>query len=178
MNSTKLKTVLLAVWFMASLAAAQVEPSGQARYEKKLHSLLKHTVPLITAPRLKGETGAGGPLVILDTRELEEYRVSHIRGARHVGYENFDITSLEDIPKDRPIVLYCSLGVRSERIGEKLQKAGYTNVRNLFGGIFQWVNQDYPVYVHVGTRTNKIHAFSKKWSRWLLRGEKVFEERK
>ena len=56
--------------------------------------------------------------IILDTRESQEYEVSHIKDALHVGYDNFEIESIENqIPnKDQEIVVYCSLGIRSEVI--------------------------------------------------------------
>ena len=37
--------------------------------------------------------------------------------------------------------MYCSIGKRSEKVTQKLKKAGYNNVSNLYGGIFEWVNQ-------------------------------------
>ena len=48
--------------------------------------------------------------------------------------------------KSDTIVLYCSIGYRSEKIGEKLVEMGYGHVFNLYGGIFEWVNRDLPVY--------------------------------
>jgi len=71
--------------------------------------------------------------------------------------------------------VYCSLGIRSEDIAEKLKKAGYNNVLNLYGGIFEWKNKDFTVYNSEGTQTEKIHTFSKEWSKWLTKGIKVYE---
>ena len=62
-----------------------------------------------------------------------------------VGYEDFKITRLPEVDKNTPIVVYCSVGYRSEKIGEKLRKAGYTNVTNLFGGLFTWANENRPL---------------------------------
>ena len=78
--------------------------------------------------------------ILLDTRERSEYEVSHIQNAIHVGYDNFDIDSAtKDIAdKSSKIVVYCSLGVRSEDIAEQLKKAGYIYVYNVYGGIFEW----------------------------------------
>jgi rhodanese-related sulfurtransferase len=143
-------------------------------FDKKVHGLLNHTVPLIDVhelwKRLQGET----PPLVLDTREEEEFEVSHIEQARHVGYKTFDPRSLGGVPTDRPIVVYCSLGVRSEEVGEKLRKAGFIDVVNLFGGIFEWVHHDYPVVDMDNRPTRRVHAFSKKWGRWLFKGEKVY----
>jgi rhodanese-related sulfurtransferase len=76
--------------------------------------------------------------------------------------------------KNRLIVVYCSIGVRSEIIGKKLMKHGFTNVYNLYGGLFEWVNKGGSVF-HKGIQTQKVHAYSKKWSRYLTKGIKIYE---
>ena len=78
------------------------------------------------------------------------------------------------MPKDASIVIYCSVGVRSEKIGEKLIAAGYTNVKNLYGSIFEWVNEGNAVYNMNGKATNRVHAYSKTWGIWLKKGVKVY----
>ncbi|MCP4149689.1 MAG: rhodanese-like domain-containing protein, partial [bacterium] len=147
---------------------------GDSDHSKALHSLIKHEVPIITVTQLKGGD-THKTLVLLDTRKMEEYRVSHIKGARHVGYKKFKLKNVANIPKETAIVVYCSLGVRSENIGKKLLHAGYKDVRNLLGGIFEWINQGNPVYDMTGSTTTRIHAYSKKWSKWLSKGKIVFE---
>lgn len=113
-------------------------------------------------------------VVLLDTRTKAEYEVSHIPGARWVGYDEFDITTLADLPKDATLVAYCSVGYRSERIGDKLREAGFDRVYNLHGSIFKWVNMGYPIVDAKGQRTNRVHGYNEKWSRWLKRGEVVY----
>ena len=112
--------------------------------------------------------------VVLDTRERDEYEVSHIRHAQHVGYIWFDMREVYDIPKTDTVVVYCAVGNRSERIGEKLKKAGYQHVFNLYGGIYEWVNQRNPVYNADDVQTTEVHVYDKNWSRWLLRGTPVY----
>lgn len=115
--------------------------------------------------------------VILDAREIKEYEVSHLKGALWVGYDNFDLDAIEkQIPnKDQDIVVYCSLGIRSEVIAQKLNKVGYTNVKNLYGGIFEWKNKNFSVYNAQEKETDSIHTFSKEWSKWLNNGIKFYE---
>jgi len=116
--------------------------------------------------------------IIFDAREVSEYNVSHLKNAIFVGYDNFDIKTVLETIKDKgkKIVVYCSLGVRSEDIAELLKKAGYTNVFNLYGGIFEWKNKGFPVFDLNEKETEKVHAFSKAWSKWLVKGEKVNEK--
>ena len=115
--------------------------------------------------------------IILDAREPKEYETSHIKDALCVGYDFFNIETILDTikNKDEQIVVYCSLGIRSEDIAEKLKIAGYTNVYNLYGGIFEWKNKDFNVYNSEETETENVHTFSEEWSQWLKKGIKVYE---
>lgn len=114
-------------------------------------------------------------VVILDAREKIEYDVSHLPEAIFVGYSNFSEDEVSKRFKDKSasIVVYCSIGIRSENIASKLQKAGYTNVSNLYGGIFEWKNTDFKVFSN-GKETNKVHTFSKNWAKYLEKGEKIY----
>ena len=78
-------------------------------------------------------------LILLDAREKKEFEISHLKNACFVGYTTFNLKEIfKKIPnKKSKIVVYCSLGIRSEDIAEKLKVAGYTNVLNLFGGLFE-----------------------------------------
>ena len=115
-----------------------------------------------------------GDVVILDAREEEEYEVSHIKNARFAGFDDFDISKLEHLIKDERIVVYCSVGVRSGKIASKLQKAGYRNVLNLYGGIFAWKDKGYEVIDSEGKKTEKVHVYSEQWSELLNNAEKVY----
>ncbi|UJP64775.1 rhodanese-like domain-containing protein [Mongoliitalea daihaiensis] len=120
----------------------------------------------------KGVSNLKNPL-ILDTREWNEFQTSHIKNAHYVGYNNFDISTIQEKDKSRPIIVYCSIGVRSQDIGKKLQEAGYVNVYNLYGGIFHWVNEENTVYKD-DQPTKKVHAYNRAWGIWLNKGEKVY----
>lgn len=145
--------------------------------QETLEELLKkhntHSVPYISAEELAmPKTQA----IILDAREFKEYEVSHIKNAIFVGFNTFNLqqTMLQLNNKHQTIVVYCSLGIRSEDIAEILTKAGYTKVFNLYGGIFEWKNKGFDVFDTNNMKTNKIHAFSPQWSKWLKTGQKVF----
>jgi rhodanese-related sulfurtransferase len=146
--------------------------------QETLHELLKthnkESVPYISAQELAmPKTEA----ILLDARETAEYKVSHIKNAMHVGYDHFDLnTVLKAIPDtSKTIVVYCSVGIRSEDIAEQLKKKGYTNVYNLFGGIFEWKNNNFSVFNSEEKETELIHAYSEDWSKWLLKGTKIYE---
>jgi rhodanese-related sulfurtransferase len=114
-------------------------------------------------------------IVILDSRDLIEFKISHIEGAILVGYDNFKLSSLpESVNKNSPIVVYCTLGVRSEVIANQLIENGYTDVKNLYGGICEWKNKNYVVIDSIQRMTENIHVYSKKWGKWLKKGNPIF----
>lgn len=116
-------------------------------------------------------------VVLLDARELKEFETSHIKNAIPIGYDTFDLDAVTAAIKDKEkeIVVYCSVGIRSEVIAEKLKKAGYKNISNLYGGIFKWKNENFTVYNAKEKETDSIHTFNKEWSKWLTKGVKVYE---
>lgn len=165
------------ILFLSMLTTVQVALFGQIEnedYEKKLDKLYAYSVPLISAEQLQYEIDNGDQVVILDTRQQEEYNTSHLPDAKFVDYDKFDVEKLNGVPKNAKVVVYCSVGYRSERIGEKLQKAGYENVYNLYGGIFEWVNQEQTIVDKKGEPTTTVHTYNKNWSQWLRKGEKVW----
>lgn len=133
-------------------------------FKEKIDGVLSETVDFITVDELKNKTD---DYYILDAREKEEYATSHIPGAQYIGYDDLDFTALEGIPKDKPIVVYCSIGYRSEKVGEKLLDRGFMNVQNLYGSIFEWSNRGFPVYNDKGQVTTKVHTYNKRWSKWV-----------
>ena len=151
--------------------------SGTLISQQSLDELLtrhnKNNIPYIHAITALNDS----TLIFVDTRELQEYKVSHIKNALHVGFKQFNLDqTIHQIPnKNKAIVVYCSLGIRSELIARTLQTAGYTNVKNLYGGIFEWKNQNLPVYDTSGKATDSVHAYSKEWGKWLKKGTKVYE---
>jgi rhodanese-related sulfurtransferase len=148
---------------------------GFAQYSipKVLKKLNSKSVPYMTVSELQAKDN----FILLDARESKEFNVSHIKGSIHVGYDHFDNKKVTAILKDKnaTIIVYCSIGVRSEKIGEKLLKLGYKNVFNLYGGIFEWKHQGGKVVNNQNIETDEIHTFNKEWSVYLTKGKKVYE---
>ena len=147
---------------------------GQETLEEVLNKYNHKKVPYIAVTELKN-LQQKNKVVILDSRELVEFKVSHIEGAILVGYNHFRLSSIPDsIDKKTPIVVYCTLGVRSEVIANQLIENGYTDVKNLYGGISEWKNKDYIVIDSIQRMTENIHVYSKKWGKWLTKGNPIF----
>lgn len=134
----------------------------------------KYDFPTITADSLQVHLEDSN-FVILDTREDEEFRVSHIPGAVEFGYDDPDFDILSNVDKSDTIVVYCSIGVRSENIAEELQERGFNNVYNLYGGIFLWADQFRPMKNNNDQKTEKIHGYNKFWGRWVQKAPVVYE---
>ncbi|GAB3587037.1 rhodanese-like domain-containing protein [Hymenobacter daeguensis] len=143
-------------------------------YHQLLRTLYHRTVPTVAPAALARELATPTAPLLLDVRTPAEFRVSHLQGARFVNFDSLAAEQLADVPRTRPVVVYCSVGVRSERLGEHLHALGFQRVRNLYGGLFEWVNEGYPVYNAAGPTAN-VHPYSAMWSPWLKRGKKVYE---
>ena len=163
-------------FYVTALTLLTLGACGQSQeYKEKLKSLYKNTVALIRPEQLYDQLQDSSSIILLDTRELNEFNVSHIKGSIHVGYKQFNMKSLDSFPFEAKVVVYCSVGYRSERIGEQLLEAGYKYVQNLYGGVFQWVNMGYSLYDIDNQQTLKVHAYSPKWGAWLEKGVLVYE---
>lgn len=167
----KTRVLLLFLFALTLHACGQKEGS----FQEMVESMVEKTVPLIKSNTLNANLKNKEIIILLDAREATEYKVSHIQGAKNVGYDNFDMKELKDIDKNAMVVVYCSVGYRSEKIGEKLQQAGYTHVFNLYGGIFDWKNRGYKVVDNQETETEKVHAYNKSWGKWLIKGVKIYD---
>lgn len=138
-------------------------------YHRMVKSLIDHSVEEVRVEDI-GEQ----EVVWLDAREIKEFEVSRIKNAKFVGYDDFDLSRVEGIEKSTPIVVYCSVGYRSEKVAEQLQTAGFTQVTNLVGGIFDWHNQGKEVLDADNQPTNRVHGYSKSWGIWLTQAEVVY----
>ncbi|MBN8681557.1 MAG: rhodanese-like domain-containing protein [Chitinophagales bacterium] len=167
----KVLLVSFALLLCAILCRAQVQSGA---YRVMLRKLLSHSVPEIQVEDLMRDSSAAAGILFLDAREPKEFQVSHLNGALPVGYDHFKLSNLPDtLAKDQRIVVYCSVGYRSEKVAEKLIAAGFTNVQNLYGGIFEWVNRGNTVYDAQGA-TPRVHAFDRTWGVWLRKGKKIY----
>ena len=141
-------------------------------FDRRVDQLLDYTTPVIDIKTLHKWMN-NEDFILLDIREEEEYEISHIPGAVFLGYKSIDEKLLQTIPLNKKIVVYCSVGYRSEKIGTKLLKRGFSNVFNLYGSIFEWVNRSHPLEDINGNVTQKIHTYNKKWSKWVDNSEAI-----
>ena len=101
------------------------------------------TVPQISVPEL-AERVRRGEAAVLDVRGRAEWEAGHLPGVANVpvGYLT---EHLDELPRDRPLVVHCQAGARSAIAASVLQAHGFDNVVNLTGGYAAWARQALPV---------------------------------
>ncbi|WP_432671184.1 rhodanese-like domain-containing protein [Flavobacterium sp. SM2513] len=164
-----MKHLFILAFFL--IAAPAFSQKSIATVLKKLN---KETVPYIKVDAIDPKVN----YTFLDARAIKEYEVSHLEKSVFVDFDTFDRTNLSALLPDKNsvIVVYCSVGVRSEIIGEKLLKLGYKKVYNLYGGIFEWKNKGRKVVNMQGIATDSVHTYNSEWSQYLQKGTKVYED--
>ncbi|MGB3798423.1 MAG: rhodanese-like domain-containing protein [Lewinella sp.] len=104
--------------------------------------------------------------VFLDARESAEYAISHLPDARFLGYKDPDYSVVADLNPETPLVVYCTIGYRSERMAEELKSRGFHRVYNLYGSIYAWLLAGQPVVDQAG-QTDRVHTYNRKWGTYL-----------
>jgi adenylyltransferase/sulfurtransferase len=94
----------------------------------------------VTAPVLNATIEGGKKVVLVDVREPNEYEFCHLEGARLLPLGQLP-ARMGELDKGEEIVVYCHVGVRSTQAVSLLRRAGFSNVRNLQGGIDAWARE-------------------------------------
>jgi rhodanese-related sulfurtransferase len=165
----KLKFLLLFSFFGSINLLKSQNPWG---FEAMVRSMLEEKVDTVGSDFIH-ENLNNANLVLLDARSEEEWEVSHLKGARRIGYDPYDPEVLKTVSKEATVVVYCSIGKRSEEVAAELKKMGYSDVKNLFGGIFDWTNRGYTVVNTQGTPVKQVHPYNALWGIWVNNYEKV-----
>lgn len=123
-------------------SSGQPEPGVGLQAASDTKSQIIHVDPHGAYDLIQGER----PPVVLDIRTAEELSSGIIDGAVHRDFRSEDFTaSLADLPVDRTILVTCASGGRSRRSLAVLQRAGFTNLVHLDGGMQAWAATGLPV---------------------------------
>ncbi len=93
--------------------------------------------PSISVDELQKLLQTQASIEVVDVREPDEFAALHIPGARSMPLGAL-WTRQGTIPRDRPVVVYCTSDMRGEIAARELIKLGLTNIRYLDGGISAW----------------------------------------
>jgi len=82
--------------------------------------------------------------VLLDVRTPEEYRQARLRGARLIPLGELG-KRMNEIPRDRPLLVYCAVGARSVSAAGFLASRGFREVYQMSDGIVGWYKNGFPI---------------------------------
>lgn len=134
-------------------------------------------LPIITCRQLRSlQTNANKEqkLYVLDARSAEEFNISHIVGARRIGYADFSCEKVWTYNRKATLVIYSLNGEQGENIGLQMKEMGFKNVYNLYGSLIEWVNQGFPIEDAAGQPTNKVFTRTKAEGKALKKGKAVY----
>jgi adenylyltransferase/sulfurtransferase len=94
----------------------------------------------ISVSQLRDRFAAGTETVLIDVREPSEYQIARIGGSKLIPLGEIPVRYGE-VPRDGDVVVHCKMGGRSRQAVDFLKTKGYTNVKNLSGGIDAWSRQ-------------------------------------
>lgn len=95
----------------------------------------------ITVQELKERLDKGEQLNLIDVREPNEYEADNI-GAKLIplGDLPYELDQLDGL-QDEEVIVHCRSGARSARAQQLLEENGFTNVRNVTGGMLAYREQ-------------------------------------
>ena len=133
------KTFPIWGWILVAVVVLAVAGSFVLHQSQQAVVSAPTTVTVAQAAQLRNQ-GA----FILDVREPSEWAQFHIPGATLIPLGDLP-NRLNEVPKDRQVVVVCRTGVRSAQGRDILLKAGFTKVTSMAGGLTQWQAQGMPL---------------------------------
>ncbi|RKU39022.1 hypothetical protein C6496_03790 [Candidatus Poribacteria bacterium] len=94
-------------------------------------------IPEISVQELKEKLDTDASVLLIDVREPSEYDIAHIEGAWLISLNTLP-DHIDSIPAEQEIVVYCHHGQRSLSATAYLHQNGFSDAKNLAGGIDQW----------------------------------------
>jgi hydroxyacylglutathione hydrolase len=107
-------------------------------------------IPTVTVQELCRLLDDGTAAWILDVRSLAEVEQQAVPGAQHIHLSHL-LEAMGQVPRDRPVSIFCGSGVRSTVAASLLQRAAYDNVSVVLGGLSAWSSVRCPLR-QTGTR--------------------------
>ena len=98
----------------------------------------------ITSAQARALLAKDRRIVLLDVRTPEEYRQARLRGALLIPVSQLG-QRLREIPKDKPLLVYCSVGSRSVAAAGYLSSRGFREVYQMSDGLVGWYRNGYPI---------------------------------
>lgn len=160
-------TVFALAWQAAGawrtlIASAPAASPARAAHARTLYDAFQPAfaaVTALTADALRDAMAQADGPVLVDVRSLAERRVSTLAGA--VPAQEFMVNG--DAWRGRPIVAFCTLGVRSGAWAAERHADGLTVV-NLEGGLLAWTHARGALVTPDGAPTRRLHVYGAPWN--------------
>lgn len=137
----------------AEVPVLNVEDQTQSQQEQQ--PVVDADLPLrISNENFKALTAQGSEIFVLDAREDEEFEIGNFPGSTHIRYADLLTDGWQQLPKDRPVYVFCWSGIRGSEVAKFLRKKGI-NAAYLADGANGWVES--------GGRWNGEIKFSKRY---------------
>jgi rhodanese-related sulfurtransferase len=173
----RIAVVLIAAAVTGSPTMAQAphtaEARAQVRQAEASISARFTTVRQLTHAQFDTLTSEH-PVTLVDVRDLDEFAISHLRGAIRVApgaSAEQARRAIGPVPHNGAIVLYCTIGFRSSRMAERIREVygGQSGpaVANLRGGVIAWANAGRPLVNAMGA-THRVHPYDTRHARMLI----------
>ena len=98
----------------------------------------------ITSTEAKALLAKNKQVVLLDVRTPEEFRQAHLRGALLIPLAELQ-KRVSEIPRDRPLLVYCAVGARSSTAAAILASKGHREIYHMSDGLVGWYKQGFPI---------------------------------
>ena len=126
-----LAVIVIVVISVIGIGAMQISNMGSGQYPSEIN------VSQASDLRTQGA-------FILDVRQPEEWTQFHIPGATLIPLGDLP-NRLNEVPKDKEVVVVCRTGHRSAQGRDILKNAGFTKVTSMAGGVTQWQTAGLPI---------------------------------
>lgn len=152
------------MWTLLLAIACGTPPADDAGRQQALERVYDRydwtfaKVDDIDVDALKARLANDAPPVLVDVRPEVERRVSIIPGA--ISLDAYNAT---DTYAGRPVVTYCTVGIRSGLAANTLRKQG-VDVVNFKGSILAWTHADGPLVTPDGVPTRQVHVYGPRWN--------------
>ena len=160
--ATHNRSVLLAMLVFVAVSAS-VAAAGE-RWAQALAGIRETfpDVPHLATGELADKLSRGEPVLLLDARAAEEFRVSHIEGAVRATTVRAALNAIKADDGQSTVVVYCSVGYRSSRLVSRLKARGVQGVFNLEGSLFLWANEGRPL-ARGDQGATQVHPYDDDW---------------
>jgi rhodanese-related sulfurtransferase len=134
---------------LAFVFIAVALPVHAAEVQDNVHAFLSQLpadFETVACKTLDAKQNAGENVFVLDVREPDEFKAGHIEGAVNIPIRTL-MKNLDKLPKDKAasIAVVCKSGIRAAYATMALKLMGYTNVKDVAGGMLAWEKEGLPV---------------------------------